>query len=83
MRLHIARTEAVNFNDFISGGVGLPRDKQSIRNTVIQDTRLLQPIARKLTREKSRKAGLLSHCWRRQSKVHHAKINHLAANKNH
>lgn len=46
MHLPIARIEAVNFNDFISGGVGLPRDKQSIRNTVIQDTDLLQPIAR-------------------------------------
>lgn len=46
MHLPIARIEAVNFNDFISGGVGLPRDKQSIRNTVIQDTDLLQPIVR-------------------------------------
>lgn len=48
MHLHIARTEAVNFNDFISGGVGLPRDQQSIRSSVIQYTGLLHPMARKL-----------------------------------
>lgn len=53
MHVHIDRIEAGNFNDFISGGVGLPRDQQSIPSTVIQYTSLLHPMARKLIQEKA------------------------------